>query len=75
MSRKIEMSRATTNLKVDDEVKYTVHDDDRRYRVAYIDLNKGKAVLLSVNYANKYLIIDLYNSYAHDIIDTKTEIE
>lgn len=72
MSRKIEISEiieATTNLKVGDEVKYTVDEDDKKYKVVYIDLNKAQAVLVSINYDNKYVIIDLYNCYAHEIID------
>ena len=69
MSRKIEVSRINTNLKVGDRVKRIKDDDDRKYKVVYIDLNRAKAVLVSINYANKYSIIDLYSSYHYDIID------
>ena len=69
MSRKIEVNRVTTNLKVLDKVKRIQDDDDRTYKVVYIDLNRAQAVLVSINYANNALIINLNTCYDFDIID------
>jgi len=57
MIKEITSTRAETNLQVFDKVKF--RKTETKYRVAYIDLVEAKAVLVSLDYVNTTLIIDL----------------
>ena len=57
MIKEITSTRAETNLQVFDKVKF--RKSDSKYRVAYIDLVEAKALLVSLDYVNTTLIIDL----------------
>ena len=57
MIKEITSTRAETNLQVFDKVKF--RKADSKYRVAYIDLVEAKALLVSLDYVNTTLIIDL----------------
>ena len=57
MIKEITSTRAETNLQVFDKVKF--RKNETKYRVAYIDLVEAKALLVSLDYVNTTLIIDL----------------
>jgi hypothetical protein len=70
MSIKIELTTAHTNLQVNDALKDL--DNDKKYRVVYIDVAKGIAVLTSLNEVNDTYILDLKNArfeiITHDVV-------
>ena len=57
MIKEITSTRAETNLQVFDVVKF--RKTETKYRVAYIDLVEAKALLVSLDYVNTTLILDL----------------
>ena len=57
MIKEITSTRAETNLQVFDIVKF--RKTDSKYRVAYIDLVEAKAFLVSLDYVDTTLILDL----------------
>ena len=57
MIKEITSTRAETNLQVFDKVKF--RKNETKYRVAYIDLVEAKALLVSLDYVNTTLILDL----------------
>jgi len=57
MIKEITSTRAETNLQVFDKVKFRY--TEMIYRVAYLDLVESKALLVSLDYVNTTLIIDL----------------
>ena len=57
MIKEIISTRAETNLQVFDVVKFRY--TEMIYRVAYIDLVEARALLVSLDYVNNTLVIDL----------------
>ena len=67
MNKVKEMTKASINIYVGDLLK-NIHND-KKYRVAYIDFVEEKAVLVSVNYSDTKLILDLSNTYLREYED------
>jgi len=57
MIKEITSTKAETNLQVFDVVKF--RKTETKYRVAYIDLVEAKALLVSLDYVDNTLILDL----------------